>query len=286
MEGMGIPSEAGTAGILDAIRLGGVLTGIALLALTWFTVRIVTGTLARLGNRFASKRLVLAQIAMLCRFVIYLLGFTIAVSVSIPLSSEVVLALTGTAAVTIGFALKDLTASVLAGITIIIDRPFQVGDRVTFAGHYGEIKEIGLRSVRLVTLNTDVVTIPNNKFLTEVVSSSNFGVLDMLIQLDFYIGIDQDIALAKRLVVEAMTSSRFAFVERDWSVVVNQVVVDSYFVLRLRAKASVLDVQYEKAYEGDVTERVMMAFREHGILPPAVLERSMGAVPPRETIAT
>jgi small-conductance mechanosensitive channel len=39
--------------------------------------------------------------------------------------------------VALGFALKDLAASILAGLIIIIDRPFQVGDRVNFNGTYG-----------------------------------------------------------------------------------------------------------------------------------------------------
>jgi small-conductance mechanosensitive channel len=275
MNGLESPTDAGAASVLDTIRLGGVITGIVVLIVTWFAVRILTGTLSTLGDRFAAKRLVLAQIATLSRFVIYLLGLTLAVGASIHLSKEVILALTGTAAVTIGFALKDLAASVLAGITIIADRPFQVGDRVTFGGYYGEITEIGLRSVRLVTLDDNVITIPNNKFLTEVVSSGNLGALDMLIQQDFHIGIDQDFALAKRLVTEAITSSRFAYLKKRWNVSVNQVVVDNYFAIRIRSKVYVLDVQYEKALETDVTERVMTAFREHGIRPPAVLHRSI-----------
>ena len=275
MDTLGIPANAEAVSILDTIRLGGVLTGVMILVATWFAVRITTSAFARLGDRFASKRLILAQFATLTRFLVYLLGFTLAVGVSIQLSKEVVLALTGTAAVTIGFALKDLAASVLAGITILIDRPFQVGDRVTFGGYYGEITAIGLRSVRLLTLETNVITIPNNKFLTEAVSSSNLGALDMLVQQDFFIGVDQDIQLAKKLVAEAITSSRYAFVERDWSVLVNQVLVHNYFAIRIRSKANVLDVQYEKPFETDVTERVMKAFREHGIQPPAVLHRTL-----------
>ncbi len=261
----GMPTDAGAANVLDTIRVGGVLTGFIILVGTWFAVRIVTGTLERLGERFAAKRLVLAQIATLSRFVIYLLGLTIAIGASIQLSKEVVLALTGTAAVTVGFALKDLAASVLAGITIIIDRPFQVGDRVTFAGHYGEITQIGLRSVRLVTPDDNVITIPNNKFLTEVVSSGNLGALDMLVEQDFYIGVDQDPALAKRLVAEASTSTRYAYLKKGWSVGINQVMIDNYYALRVRSNVYVLDVMYESALKTDDTRfenRRMECFEE------------------------
>ena len=261
--------------LLDTIRVGGLFTGVIILVATWFAVRLVSGTMDRVGERFVDKRLMLAQLAALARFVIYLIGIALAVGVSVNLSRDVVLALTGTAAVTIGFALKDLASSILAGITILLDRPFQVGDRVSFSGFYGEITAIGLRSVRLVTLDDNVISIPNNKFLTEAVSSGNLGALDMLVQQDFFIGVDQDVALAKSLIQQAITSSRYAYLQKPWSVIVNQVLHGNYVAIRLRAKVYVLDVKYEKKLESDVTERVIDAFRRHGILPPAVLHRSM-----------
>lgn len=272
-----MPTDMNTGvDLSQVIRFPGLLYGLIALAVTWFLVRTLTETLTRLGKRFADKRLLLHQVSTIGRFLIYLLGLSGAVALSVNLSREAVLALTGTAAVTIGLALKDLVSSVIAGVIIIIDRPFQVGDRVTFAGTYGEVQSIGLRSVRVVTLDDNVVTIPNNKFLTDVVSSGNWGALDMMIQMDFFVGVDQDVALAKRLVEEALTTTRYIFTGKPWTVLVNQVMEQNYLALRLRAKAYVLDVQYEKAFETDVTTRVLDAFRQHGIHPPAVLHRDLG----------
>jgi small-conductance mechanosensitive channel len=261
------------------VRIGGIVSASIVLVATWFAVRIATGMLTRLGDRFTHRRLELHQVATLLRFVLYLAGIAIAVSLAVNLTKEVVLALTGTAAVTIGLALKDLAASVLAGIIIIVDRPFQVGDRVNFAGTYGEVQSIGLRSVRLVTLDDNVVTIPNNKFLTDVVSSGNWGALAMLIQLDFFIGLDQDVALAKRLVGECLIANRYVYLKKPWMVEVHQVVEQSHIAIRLRAKAYVLDVQYEEAFQTDVTERVLVAFAEHRVRPPALLHRSIDGAP-------
>lgn len=274
------PNAGKDLNVVEVVRVSGLITAVVVLAATWFTVRLLTGVLTRLGNRFTHRRLLLNQIATLSRFVIYLAGIALAIGLAVNLSKEIVLALTGTAAVTIGFALKDLAASVLAGIIIIIDRPFQVGDRVNFGGIYGEIATIGLRSVRLVTLDDNVVTIPNNKFLTDVVSSGNWGALDMLMQMDFFVGADQDVALAKRLVEESVVSTRYVYLGKPWGVLVNQVIEGQYFAVRLRAQAYVLDVQYEKVYQTDVTERVLDAFRAHRIGPPAVLHRSVDGAPP------
>jgi len=265
---------ASQASVLSEVNLSGVLSALTVLVVAFIVIRVTTSTLAGLGTRFIDKRLLLHQIATVTRFVLWSLGAVFAVR-ALALPREVLIGLTGGAAVTIGFALKDLVASILAGLTIIIDRPFQVGDRVAFGDYYGEISAIGLRSVRLVTLDDNVITIPNNKFLTESVSSGNVGALDMLIQLDFLIGVDQDFATAKRLVEQCMLSNRYVYTKKPWVVLISQLMAGNYPAIRIRAKAYVLDVQFEKAYETDVTERVLAAFREHEILPPAILHRSL-----------
>jgi len=61
-------------------------------------------------------------------------------------------------------AAKDTISNIFGGITIFTDKPFKIGDRVKIAGFDGNIKEIGLRSSRLQTLEGRIVTIPNSKF--------------------------------------------------------------------------------------------------------------------------
>ena len=261
-------------GLFEFVKPAGIPWAVLILIVTVLLARLSTRSLEQLGVRFADKRLLLNQVGSFLRFGLYLLGGLGAAMMVFRLNNQVLLALGGTAAVSIGFALKDLVASVVAGLIILIDKPFQVGDRVAFEGSYGEIRHIGLRSIRLVTLDDSQVTIPNNKFLTEAVSSSNAGALEMLVQIDFLIGVDQDLTRAKRIVQEALTSSRYIHLKRPWDVLVNSVTQDSYFAIRLRAKAYVLDVKFEKAFESDVTERVMEGFRQNGIKPPAVLHRS------------
>jgi len=256
------------------IKPGGIPWALLIILVTVLLVRFTTKSLDRLGERFADKRLFINQVGSFVRFGLYFLGGLAASAMVFYLTNEVLIAIGGTAAVSVGFALKDLVASLIAGLIILMDKPFQVGDRVSFEGAYGEIRHIGLRSVRLVTLDDTRVTIPNNKFLTEAVASGNAGSVEMMIQMDFLVGIDQDLALARRVVEEGLTSSRYIHLKRPWAVLVKTVTQDSYFAVRLRAKGYVLDVKYEKAFESDVTERVLEGFSKHGIQPPAVLHRS------------
>jgi small-conductance mechanosensitive channel len=230
---------------------------------------------ARMGERFADKRLAIHQAGSFGRFIVFLIGGVAAAATMLVLSREVMLALGGTVAVSVGIALKDVFASLVAGLIILVDKPFQVGDRVTFGNYYGEITSIGLRSVRLNTLDNTLVTIPNNRFLTEVSASGNAGAIEMMIQMDFWVGADQDVALAKKIVQEALTTSRFVHLGFPWAVLISQVARETYVATRIRAKAYVLDVRFEKAFETNVTEQVLAGFREARIEPPAVLHRTV-----------
>lgn len=263
--------------ILQFLRPGGIPTALLIFMIAWLLVSVLRRLSEQLGNRMVDRRLTINQVVTILRFVIYIGAFAAAVPVVFALTDEMLIALGGTIAVTVGFALKDLAASIIAGITLLVDKPFQVGDRVTFDGHYGEIMSIGLRSVRLVTLDDNLVTIPNNKFLNDSVSSGNAGELNMLIQMDFYIGIDQDLATAKKIAQEAITSSPYAYLDKPWAVLVNEVVHEQYFALRLRCKVYVMDVRYEKTLETDVTERIVQGFADAGIQRPAILYRKAPA---------
>ncbi|MCB9595496.1 MAG: mechanosensitive ion channel [Sandaracinaceae bacterium] len=261
--------------ILQFLRPDGFVPATLVLLVTYLLARGVAAAFDRMGQRFAQQRIGLHQTKAILRLVLYLAGFVAATSLIFQLSNEALLGLGGVAAVAIGIGLRDLVASIIAGVTILIDKPFSVGDRITYGSTYGEVIEIGLRAVRVVTLDDSVVTIPNNKFLTDVVSSGNAGALDMLIQMDFFVALDADVATAKRILGEALVSSRYAYLKKPWTIVVNEVQQNDFVAVRLRAKVYVLDIRWEKALETDVTERTLAAFQRQGVPSPAILHRSV-----------
>jgi len=261
--------------ILQFLRPSGFLPAVLVLGIVYGLARLTEAAFDRLGARFQAQRIGLHQTKAIIRLVLYLGGFAGAVGLIFQLSNEALLALGGILAVAIGISLRDLVASIIAGITILIDKPFSVGDRITYGDFYGEVVEIGLRAVRIVTLDDNLVTIPNNKFLTDVVASGNAGELDMLVQLDFFVAIDADVALAKRIVREALASSRYTYLDKPWKIVISEVHQNDFVAVRLRAKVYVLDVRWEKDLETDITERVHVAFRDARIASPAVLHRAV-----------
>jgi small-conductance mechanosensitive channel len=261
--------------LVQFIRWGGVLAAIPVVAGALFLIRLVENFGDRLSKRFSNRRPTIQKIQTTFRFFVYIATIVVAASLSIRLDPTALTVIGGALAFAVGFALRDLVASFIAGITIMFDRPFQVGDRVSYGGEYGDIIKIGLRSVRMNTLDHNIITIPNNKVFTDVTSSGNYGALEMQVAMDFYVGVEQDAKRASEIIREACLTSPYVYLERPVPVLAKQVVIESYVAYLLKARPYVFDCKYEKAFETDVHLRVLAAFREHGIRPPAVLHRQL-----------
>ncbi|MGE0113526.1 MAG: mechanosensitive ion channel family protein [Steroidobacteraceae bacterium] len=257
------------------IRWSGVTLSILVIIGALVLLRLIANLSNRLSARFAHRRPTIQKAESITRFGVYTLTVVLCVALSIRLDATALAVIGGALAFAMGFALRDLVAAFIAGITIMFDRPFQVGDRVTYAGEYGDIVKIGLRSVRMNTLDHNVVTIPNNKILTDVTSSGNYGALEMQVPMDFYIGVDQDAALAVDLIREACLTSPYMHLDQPVPVLAKQVIMQDYVAVQLKARPYVFDCRYEKPFETDVHFRVLRAFREHGIKPPAILHRNV-----------
>lgn len=254
--------------MFEAWRVAFLLLGMAVLV---FTAGFCKRLADRASDYFPSRRLLFLQIVTTLNFCVYIFGGSLLIYVTLSPAKSILLALGGGAAVAIGLSLKDLVASLVAGLTLLFDRPFLVGDRVQFADTYGEIKSIGLRSVKLVTLDDNLVTIPNARFISDVVSSGNAGSLDMMVVMPFHIALDADLETAQRLLYETVVTSRFVYLAKPVKIVVSEVVLGHNLALKLMAKAYVLDVKYEKDFQTDVVSRVSKAFLAHHIKRPLPL---------------
>lgn len=242
-------------------------------------IALASKTLYRLANKvhdkFPSYRLLSLQVATILSFTIYILGTTTLVYVVVHPPKSLLLALGGSAAVAIGFALKDVVASLIAGLILLFDRPFQVGDRITFEDIYGEIVTIGLRAVRLVTLDDNLVTIPNSKFISEAVASGNAGSLDMMVCVDFVVRIDSNLRKARDLLHEVVVTSKYVYLKKPVTVVLTEKTQGHLIWVEIKVKSYVLDVRYEKDYQSDIVLRGNEVLKENGIHRPQFVTASL-----------
>ena len=70
----------------------------------------------------------------------------------------------GIGGLALAMAAKDTISNIFGGVTVFTDQPFKINDRIKIDGFDGTVKEVGVRSTRLQTLEGRIVTIPNSKF--------------------------------------------------------------------------------------------------------------------------
>lgn len=260
-----LSNAAGIADVLTFTKVSLLFVGIVFLGIA---AKFVASIGQTLHKKIPSRRLLIAQIITTISFAIYILGGGYIFYGVIQPPKALLLAVSGTLAVALGLSLKDLVSSVVAGVILLFDRPFQVGDRVSFEGVYGEISAIGLRAVRLVTLDDSVITIPNSKFITELVSSGNFGALDMMIEINFHLSLDSDLKEAESILYEIAATSHYAYLKKPILIVFSEVEFARQVAMQIRVKCYVIDVRFEKALQTDILYRGNKALIQNGIQRP------------------
>ncbi len=79
------------------------------------------------------------------------------------LNVSALLAGAGVLGLAVAFAAQNTIANIFGAITLILDKPFKIGDRVEVAGSAGMVEAIGLRSTRLRTLDGTLWYVPNRE---------------------------------------------------------------------------------------------------------------------------
>ncbi len=135
-------------------------------ALIFFALELVNGwhkvLIAKSKRPNSTIDLTLVQIMVLgMRALIY--GVAVVSSIQI-LSEQKLTALVaglGIGGIAIALASQDLLKNIFGGFTIMLDKPFNISQRIKVQGLEGVVESIGFRSTRLRTLGGNLVTIPN-----------------------------------------------------------------------------------------------------------------------------
>ncbi len=151
------------------------------LDVTWFFARFLTSLLARSltgrgteGEGETKKRLLDPKFLPLAKRVVTILVWFIGLMTglkNIGADMGAILGTLGIGSAAFALASQDLLKNLIAGITILVDQPFQLGDRIRFDQVDGTVEDIGLRSSRIRTIDQRMLTIPNCKIMDSTIEN-------------------------------------------------------------------------------------------------------------------
>ncbi|HJJ50234.1 MAG TPA: mechanosensitive ion channel [Methanocorpusculum sp.] len=228
--------------------------------------RVLGFVLKHISERINWHRTTITMIIPLLKLFVYLTALYIIITALIEPSLTQMIAFSGLFGAAIGFGLKDLFADIIAGIVIIFERPYQIGDKVSIGENYGEVKDIGIRSTRIQTPADEQVSVPNGTIFSHPVTSGNAGDLAMMIVIDLYIHSDSDIEKAMKILKEALVTSKYVIISKKYPYTV--LLEDFPFYKCVRAKGYVNDLRLEFEFKSEVTRMAWAEFRKAGIRPP------------------
>ena len=110
----------------------------------------------------------------------------------------------GVAGAGIALALQGVLGNLVAGLTIILTRPFRVGEFIDIHGEEGRVEAITLFSTKLSHPDRSIVVIPNRKIVGEILH--NYGTLRQL-NLSVGVAYDTDIARALQVIDEVLQAN-------------------------------------------------------------------------------
>lgn len=259
-----VPMPENPIDLLTSMSVGSVVSALLVIAVAWLLVRGSDRLLAALASRATRARFFFKLLAPVVRFALWGLATFLVVSIFAP-SRDTLLALLASVGIALGLGAQDLVKNIIGGLVILVDRPYQLGDRVKLGDAYGEIDHIGLRSTKLTTPDDTRVTIPNSEILGGKAWNANSGVPDCQVVTDLFVPPDTDPAVALEIGYEAAYSSPYLLLTKPVVALVQDKFEHAPHMM-LRVKAYVYDHRFEPRLQSDITMRAKTELLRRGLL--------------------
>lgn len=162
----GVPSEWMSSERMQSLlfNLG---RGAAVVAIGWALAAGLRALLRRVLSRLAVEQAVIFLLAETAFFAVLVVAIITGLG-SMGINVSALVASLGLGGFALGFALRDAISNVLAGVLLLVYRPFRTGQRIAVAGFEGIVEEINLRYTVLRTERAQQL-IPNQLLFTNPV---------------------------------------------------------------------------------------------------------------------
>ena len=178
-----------------------------------FILRLTVLILKVVSRNAKSHSIIRVQTKPLFQNLAYILIFVFAiylVFVSWHIDMTAWLASAGIVGIAIGFAAKDTLANLFAGVLILADSPYKIGDYIVLdSGERGKVTHIGIRSTRLLTRGDVEITIPNAVMGNTRISNESGGPHEKFrLRVKVGVAYGSDIDQVKKLLMTVATNEK------------------------------------------------------------------------------
>ena len=168
---------------MDNLKL--VVIALIIVAVTFVVDRLVRRALSRYGKRLDMEPHAVNILKLIARIIVFA-GGVVALLTLFNFPIEWFLSISALTGAAIGFASTQTVGNFLAGLYLMVSRPFMVRDYVKIGDVEGEVKEITINYTKIYTPTYNITEIPNRKVLDSIIL--NFSGKKDIIDYSFKMG--------------------------------------------------------------------------------------------------
>jgi small-conductance mechanosensitive channel len=168
----------------------------------------------------------------------------------------------GALGVGISFGLQHLVSNLVAGLMISMERPVRIGDTIEVGEHKGIVKEIGIRSIHIISSNGSEIIIPNGDLLVRHVVNWTLSDKNKRMSTTVLVKYENDLHAVKALIKEALYNEPFIMKNPEPQVLTTDIANGS---IEINCYFWCNDVSKGDSIKGRVLENIHDIFKQHSI---------------------
>ncbi len=258
--------------IWEFFSVAKIFWAIIFLIIGYFLIQFMVSVLGRFSEKSAKHRITIKGLIPIVKIFGWILILVLIVVGVFQPPAATLIAVSASLGIAVGFAAQDILKNVFGGVMILLDRPFKVGDKIEAGSHYGEVVEIGLRSIRIVTPDDSLVSIPNGELMNKSVSNSNTGEANCQVVAEIYLPITIDTDRVRQVAIQSAQISKYIYLNKPITVLFFNEVKEKRSYYKMRLKAYVVDIRYEFAFKSDMTEITIKELLKEELIDPKQLK--------------
>jgi potassium-dependent mechanosensitive channel len=207
------------------------------------------------------KKTKLGTSILLVRLLVLTAGFFLGIVASgIPLDKVTIVI--GALGVGIGLGLQNIVNNLVSGVILAIERPIQVGDVIDVGSSSGRVKEISIRSTRIVTADGAEVIIPNGDMLSQKLVNWTLNNNHLRVEIDLKLADGTDMTKARSVILSSLSSNEEIMKAPEPQVLVRTI---SQTGLDVQVLFWAYDINKWIQVKSDMIERINAACRAEGV---------------------
>ena len=169
--------------------LPGLISAVMVIFLTRYLVKLIEKIAHKTAKTIIKSPSLQILLTKAAKVGVWTLGILLSCVLAFP-SFELsdIIATLGIGSVAVGFAFQDIFKNFLAGIILLIEEPFRIGDEIIVNGYQGTVKHISIRTTQIATYSGEKVLLPNSTVFTdavEVITANPFRRTDLGVGVDY-----------------------------------------------------------------------------------------------------